>query len=302
MLRVDAATGLVAGARYVPSPNRDERPAGQPPELVVVHGISLPPGEFGGPWIERLFTNTLPPDEHPYFATIAGQRVSAHVLIRRDGSLVQFVPLHLRAWHAGASSWRGRERCNDFSIGIELEGADTTPTRTRSTVRSRRWSRRCCAPTRRSPPIRLQVTRTSRRGARPTRARPSNGRGFGLCCGWRSSCRRARPRDAARAAARPRRRARRDAPPAPARGALARRLCGLGSRPPGRPQRPRGQRTVRCLGAGSRAAGRARRRLARAGRADHRLARLRFAGAGVFAGATRPRRRGGRVRGPGTRR
>jgi N-acetyl-anhydromuramoyl-L-alanine amidase len=127
MLRVDAATGLVAGARYVPSPNRDERPAGQGPELVVVHGISLPPGEFGGPWIERLFTNTLPPDEHPYFATIAGQRVSAHVLIRRDGSLVQFVPLHLRAWHAGASSWRGRERCNDFSIGIELEGADTIP-------------------------------------------------------------------------------------------------------------------------------------------------------------------------------
>ncbi len=127
VLRVDAGSGLVPGARYVPSPNRDERPAWQRPELVVVHGISLPPGEFGGPWIERLFTNTLPADAHPYFAAIAGQRVSAHVLIRRDGGLVQFVPFHLRAWHAGASRWRGRERCNDFSIGIELEGADTTP-------------------------------------------------------------------------------------------------------------------------------------------------------------------------------
>lgn len=127
LLRVDPATGLVPGARYVPSPNRDERPQGQRPELVIVHGISLPPGEFGGPWIERLFTNTLPQDEHPYFAAIAGQRVSAHVLVRRDGSLVQFVPFHLRAWHAGVSAWRGRERCNDFSIGIELEGTDTTP-------------------------------------------------------------------------------------------------------------------------------------------------------------------------------
>lgn len=124
---MDADSGLVRGARYLPSPNRDARPPGQQPELVVVHGISLPPGEFGGPWIERLFTNTLPPDAHPYFAAVAGQRVSAHVLIRRDGSLVQFVPFQLRAWHAGASSWRGRERCNDFSIGIELEGADTTP-------------------------------------------------------------------------------------------------------------------------------------------------------------------------------
>jgi AmpD protein len=126
-LHVDPDSGLVPGARYVPSPNRDERPPGQRPELVVVHGISLPPGEFGGPWIERLFTNALPPDEHPYFAGIAGQRVSAHALIRRDGSLVQFVPFHLRAWHAGASNWRGRERCNDFSIGIELEGTDATP-------------------------------------------------------------------------------------------------------------------------------------------------------------------------------
>jgi AmpD protein len=126
-LRVDPATGLLSGARYVPSPNRDERPPGQRPELVIVHGISLPPGEFGGPWIEQLFTNALSPAGHPYFAAIAGQRVSAHVLIRRDGTFVQFVPFHLRAWHAGASSWRGRERCNDFAIGIELEGTDATP-------------------------------------------------------------------------------------------------------------------------------------------------------------------------------
>jgi AmpD protein len=94
---------------------------------VVVHGISLPPGVFGGPWIERLFTNCLPPDEHPYFAEVCALRVSAHAVIRRDGRVVQFVPLSLRAWHAGASSWRGRERCNDFSIGIELEGADHVP-------------------------------------------------------------------------------------------------------------------------------------------------------------------------------
>ena len=126
-LRVDAATGRLLGARQVESPNCDDRPLGQAPELLVVHGISLPPGEFGGPWIDALFTNTLPPDEHPYFATIAGLRVSAHVLVRRDGSAVQYVPLHRRAWHAGTSHWRGRERCNDFSIGIELEGTDATP-------------------------------------------------------------------------------------------------------------------------------------------------------------------------------
>ena len=94
------------------------------PELIVVHGISLPPGEFGGPWIDALFTNTLPPDAHPYFAQVASLRVSAHALVRRDGEVVQYVPFHRRAWHAGQSSWMGRERCNDFSIGIELEGTD----------------------------------------------------------------------------------------------------------------------------------------------------------------------------------
>jgi len=123
-LRVDPSTGLVDGATFVASPNCDDRPPGCVPELVVVHGISLPPGEFGGPWIEQLFTNSLQAAAHPYFATIEGLRVSAHALIRRDGGIVQFVPFGRRAWHAGASSWNGRERCNDFSIGIELEGAD----------------------------------------------------------------------------------------------------------------------------------------------------------------------------------
>jgi AmpD protein len=125
-LRVDAVTGRLSGARQVDSPNSDERPAGQPPELIVVHGISLPPGEFGGPWIDALFTNTLPPAAHPYFESIAGLRVSAHALVRRDGAVVQYVPFHLRAWHAGESRWRGRERCNDYSVGIEVEGTDAT--------------------------------------------------------------------------------------------------------------------------------------------------------------------------------
>jgi AmpD protein len=123
-LRVDTASGLVDGVPFVGSPNCDPRPEGCGPELVVIHGISLPPGEYGGPWIEKLFTNSLPTAVHPYFATLWGMKVSAHVLIRRDGRLVQFVPFTLRAWHAGESCWRGRERCNDFSIGVELEGAD----------------------------------------------------------------------------------------------------------------------------------------------------------------------------------
>jgi N-acetyl-anhydromuramoyl-L-alanine amidase len=121
---VDTDTGLLRGARQVTSPNFDARPGGILPELIVVHGISLPPDDFGGPWIDRLFTNTLPPDAHPYFATIQTLRVSTHLLIRRDGEPVQYVPFHERAWHAGASTYQGRERCNDFSIGIELEGAD----------------------------------------------------------------------------------------------------------------------------------------------------------------------------------
>ncbi len=121
--------GLVQGdgARYVASPNCDARPAAMPIELIVVHNISLPPRTFGGSGIVDLFLNRLQPDEHPYYAGIAHLRVSAHFLIRRDGELLQFVPCVQRAWHAGVSSWRGRERCNDFSIGIELEGADDVP-------------------------------------------------------------------------------------------------------------------------------------------------------------------------------
>jgi AmpD protein len=125
-LRVDAA-GLVAGARYVPSPNCDERPAGAAITLLVVHNISLPPGEFGGEDVIRLFTNTLDWGAHPFYDGLRDLRVSAHFLIRRSGEILQFVPCGRRSWHAGLSSWRGRGRCNDFSIGIELEGTDTAP-------------------------------------------------------------------------------------------------------------------------------------------------------------------------------
>ena len=124
---VDTDSGLIEPARQCISPNNDERPDGAVPESVIVHGISLPPGEFGGPAIEQLFTNSLDWDAHPYFAEIRGLEVSTHLLIRRDGELVQFVPFSRRAWHAGESSFRGRTCCNDFSIGIELEGDDETP-------------------------------------------------------------------------------------------------------------------------------------------------------------------------------
>jgi len=111
-------------ARQVPSPNCDERPAGESVRLVVIHAISLPPEEFGGPEILQLFTNCLDPAAHPYFREIQALRVSAHFLVRRDGELIQFVPCSRRAWHAGASSWMGRGDCNNFSIGVELEGCD----------------------------------------------------------------------------------------------------------------------------------------------------------------------------------
>ena len=121
---VDAATGLIEPASQCPSPNRDARPDGCEPEMIILHGISLPPGEFGGPEIEQLFTNALDWDAHPYFGEIRGLEVSAHLLIRRDGEVLQFVPLTERAWHAGESAFRGRGRCNDYSIGIELEVED----------------------------------------------------------------------------------------------------------------------------------------------------------------------------------
>lgn len=111
-------------ARQCPSPNQDARPVDDDPTAIVVHGISLPPGEFGGPYVEQFFTNSLDWDAHPYFGEIRNLRVSAHLLVQRDGSLLQFVPFGRRAWHAGESRFRGVPRCNDYSIGIELEGAD----------------------------------------------------------------------------------------------------------------------------------------------------------------------------------
>ncbi len=126
-LQVDLDSGRMQGVSQVASPNCDGRPEGVVPELIVVHGISLPPGEFGGPWIDCLFTNTLPADRHPYFATVAALRVSAHLCVRRDGSITQYVRFTDRAWHAGLSNYDGRSACNDFSIGIELEGSDTLP-------------------------------------------------------------------------------------------------------------------------------------------------------------------------------
>jgi len=124
-MRIDGQ-GLLVGGEYVPSPNCDDRPAGEV-ELLVIHNISLPPGEFGGDDVLRLFTNTLDAAAHPYYRAIAGLKVSAHFLVRRDGRIVQFVPCSRRAWHAGESCWQGRSRCNDFSIGVELEGGDDIP-------------------------------------------------------------------------------------------------------------------------------------------------------------------------------
>ncbi len=121
------AAGRVDSARYHASPNCDDRPPGEAVTLLVIHNISLPPGEFGGDGIVRLFTNALDYGAHPYYGTLAGIQVSAHFLIRRSGELLQFVHCTKRAWHAGTSAWRGRSRCNDFSIGIELEGADDVP-------------------------------------------------------------------------------------------------------------------------------------------------------------------------------
>ncbi len=126
-MKVDTGTGLLDTAHQVASPNHDARPAPGAIDLLVIHGISLPPGEFGGPHIDALFTNTLDPDHHPYFRAIQGMRVSSHALVRRDGAIIQYVPFHRRAWHAGESCFDNRSRCNDFSIGIELEGSDDVP-------------------------------------------------------------------------------------------------------------------------------------------------------------------------------
>jgi AmpD protein len=124
-LQVDLVTGLMRGARQISSPNYDSRPTGVEVDLIIVHGISLPPGEFGGPWIDRLFTNTLPEELHPYFAEVGSLRVSSHLVVKRDGEVTQYVSFTERAWHAGQSVYQGREACNDFSVGVELEGTDT---------------------------------------------------------------------------------------------------------------------------------------------------------------------------------
>ena len=126
-MQVDLESGLMHGARQIDSPNYDSRPPGVEADLIVVHGISLPPGEFGGPWIDRLFTNSLPAEVHPYFTEVGSLRVSSHLVVKRDGAVTQYVKFTERAWHAGKSIYQGREACNDFSVGVELEGTDTLP-------------------------------------------------------------------------------------------------------------------------------------------------------------------------------
>ena len=124
---VDVSTGLIKEARQQVSPNCDDRPIETDISLIVIHGISLPPGKYGGNYIDQLFCNKLDENEHPYFKEIAELNVSSHLLVRRDGELVQYVPIQKRAWHAGVSCYQERECCNDFSVGIEMEGDDNTP-------------------------------------------------------------------------------------------------------------------------------------------------------------------------------
>ncbi len=123
-INIDSNKQWLTNARHVPSPNCDDRPAGCEVDMVIIHGISLPPGEYGGPYIDQLFTNTLDPRLHTYFTGIVALRVSSHLLVNRLGEITQYVPFDTRAWHAGESEFHGRQTCNDFSIGIELEGCD----------------------------------------------------------------------------------------------------------------------------------------------------------------------------------
>jgi AmpD protein len=124
---ISVETGLLLEADYRPSPHYDARPDPQDLSLVVIHGISLPPGQFGGEAVSHLFLGTLDTESHPYYRQLHGVRVSAHLFIRRTGEVIQFVPFHQRAWHAGVSRFGARHRCNDYAIGIELEGTDTSP-------------------------------------------------------------------------------------------------------------------------------------------------------------------------------
>jgi len=123
MFEIDMA-GFANPARHLLSPNQDARPPETAVDMIVIHNISLPPNQYGGPGVVQLFTNQLNPSEHPYYAEIAHLKVSSHFFIRRSGELIQFVNCEQRAWHAGQSQWQGRERCNDYSVGIELEGSD----------------------------------------------------------------------------------------------------------------------------------------------------------------------------------
>lgn len=136
------AQGWLSGVCRVVSPNHDARPPHIAIDLLVIHNISLPPNEYGGDAIERFFTNVLDHSEHPYYEQLKGVRVSSHFLVRRDGQVIQFVPCNKRAWHAGVSTWRGRTRCNDFSIGIELEGSDFEPFTERQYAALTRLTRR----------------------------------------------------------------------------------------------------------------------------------------------------------------
>ena len=147
--------GWLQGARQLPSPNHDERPDPQDISLLVIHNISLPPDRFGGPWIDALFTNSLDPKAHPYFEGIKHLRVSSHLCIFRDGRVTQYVPFGRRAWHAGVSSYEGRERCNDFSIGIEMEGCDSKPFTARQYARLARVTRALLAAYPRLTPERI---------------------------------------------------------------------------------------------------------------------------------------------------
>src|SRR5579862_4376014 len=126
-LTMNPASGLLESAVYLQSPHADERPTDMPIDMIVIHGISLPPGQFGSQAIETFFCGKLDSSLHPYYEEIKHLRVSSHLLIKRDGQIIQFVPFTKRAWHAGQSSFYGRTSCNDFSIGIELEGTDDIP-------------------------------------------------------------------------------------------------------------------------------------------------------------------------------
>lgn len=126
-MKIDIDTGLLSDVRQVMSPNFNERPVNTQIDLLIIHNISLPPGEFGNNYIDDLFTNTLDPQKHPFFNEIASKKLSSHCLIKRGGEVTQYVPFTKRAWHAGASTFEGQDDCNNFSIGIELEGTDTLP-------------------------------------------------------------------------------------------------------------------------------------------------------------------------------